>query len=526
MKGRKGRKADMTIKKIKDHSVLIGLAFTVAIALFSVGMVYVIYYDEQAYARMQEYLFDCGMDVLGALVSAALYFGCMKQEGDEARAFRTLDVYVSLCFAANLLMYYTLGVPEQRGFVLLFVMISKLVDLGMIYFFYLYMRLTLSFKGKLADWAEKIIPVLMIFETVVILSNLFYPTTFLIDEKTMYQAAGLTSLEDIFLTVASLLTTILIIRSENPRNHKVAGLTFIFLPLINYVMIGGSFGNASQYGMVLMSLIIMYCVIFNEKSSKLAATQTELNMATEIQASMLPSIFPAFPNREEFDLYASMTPAKEVGGDFYDFFMIDDDHLGVVIADVNGKGVPAALFMMISKTVVQNFAMLGIDAAEVLTKANNALCAQNKMGMFVTAWIGILELSTGRMTCASAGHEYPAICHDGKFELLKDKHGFVLGGMEGARYRDYEIQLDRGDKIFVYTDGVPEATSADTELYGTDRMIDALNSKAEADPKGILGAVRASVDEFVGSADQFDDLTMVCIEYRGKNASKETEEKA
>ena len=211
-----------------------------------------------------------------------------------------------------------------------------------------------------------------------------------------------------------------------------------------------------------------------------------------------------------------MDPAKEVGGDFYDFFMIDDDHLGVVIADVSGKGVPAALFMMISKTVVQNFAMLGVGAGEVLRRANNALCAQNKMEMFVTAWIGVLELSTGKMTCASAGHEYPAIYHNGKFELLMDKHGFVLGGMEGVKYKEYEIQLDKGDKIFVYTDGVPEATSANTELYGTDRMIEALNSRPEADPKEILRIVRASVDEFVGSAEQFDDLTMVCVEYKGR----------
>ena len=264
-----------------------------------------------------------------------------------------------------------------------------------------------------------------------------------------------------------------------------------------------------------MSLIIMYCIIFNDKSTKLAATQTELNMATEIQAGMLPSIFPAFPNREEFDLYASMDPAKEVGGDFYDFFMIDDDHLGIVMADVSGKGVPAALFMMISKTVVQNFAMLGIGAAEVLNKANEALCAQNKMEMFVTTWIGILELSTGKMNCASAGHEYPAIYHDGRFELFKDKHGLVLGGMDGAMYKDYDLELKLGDKIFVYTDGVPEATNANNELFGTDRMIDALNSKDNTSPKEVLKIVRASVDEFVGNAEQFDDLTMLCLEYRG-----------
>jgi Serine phosphatase RsbU, regulator of sigma subunit len=137
------------------------------------------------------------------------------------------------------------------------------------------------------------------------------------------------------------------------------------------------------------------------------------------------------------------------------------------------------------------------------------------MEMFVTTWIGILELSTGKMTCANAGHEYPAICHNGKFELFKDRHGLVLGGMEGARYRNYELQLDKGDKIFVYTDGVPEATSANTELYGTDRMIEALNSSPSANPKEILRVVRASVDAFVGAAEQFDDLTMLCLEYRG-----------
>ena len=503
------------IQKIKKHSITIGLVFAVAAAVLTVGMTWLAYIDASTYDRMKTFLFDCGVDTIGALISAALYYGCMKQDGVGTKAFRALNIFVSASFAVNFLLYYTIGVPEQRTFTFIFVLLSKLIDLAMIYFFYKYMRRTLGFKGKLAGWTEKGIPILLVLENLVILSNIFFPTTFLIDEAGAYQATGASFLEDIYLGVASVLTAILIILSENPRSQKIAGLTFICLPLINYIMVGGTFGNASQYGMILVSLIIMYCIIFNYKSSKLAATQTELNMATEIQASMLPSIFPAFPNREEFDLYASMDPAKEVGGDFYDYFMIDDDHLGVVIADVSGKGVQAALFMMISKTVVQNFAMLGVGAGEVLRRANNALCAQNKMEMFVTAWIGVLELSTGKMTCASAGHEYPAIYHNGKFELLMDKHGFVLGGMEGVKYKEYEIQLEKGDKIFVYTDGVPEATSANTELYGTDRMIEALNSRPEADPKEILRIVRASVDEFVGSAEQFDDLTMVCVEYKG-----------
>jgi len=200
----------------------------------------------------------------------------------------------------------------------------------------------------------------------------------------------------------------------------------------------------------------------------------ELNVATKIQEDMLPRIFPPFPHKSEIDLFASMTPAKEVGGDFYDFFLTDDDHLALVIADVSGKGVPAALFMVISKTLIKNRAMQGGTPAQILADVNNQLCEGNDADMFVTCWLGICELSTGRITAASAGHEFPAVCGpDRKFELLKDKHGFVLAGMEGARYRDYEIQLERGGSIFVYTDGVPEATDADSKMFGSERMLEA-----------------------------------------------------
>ena len=509
----------MSLEKLKKHSLRLGLAFTVASMAVCFALTW-IFFEDDVFVRMQKYLFDCGVDVMGAFTCAALYYGTMRQEGEGAKTFRTLNVMVSAAFLVNALMYYTTGVSELAALNFAFVLLSKLLDLALIYFFYLYVWVTLDFEGKLARWAAKGLPILLVLEALVILSNLFHPFTFQVDANGFYHAAAASAAEDIFLITASVITTILIFRSKSPRNQKVAALTFIFLPLLNYVTTYGEFGNASNYGMILMSLIIMYCIIFNYNSSKLASTQTELNMATEIQAGMLPSIFPAFPNREEFDLYASMDPAKEVGGDFYDFFMIDEDHLGIVIADVSGKGVPAALFMMISKTIIQNFAALGIGAAETLRRANASLCDQNKMEMFVTVWIGILEISTGKLTCANAGHEYPALYHDGKYELFKDKHGFVLGGMEGVRYKDYEIQLGKGDKIFVYTDGVPEATNANSELFGTDRMIAALNTAAALDPKETLRTVRASVDGFVGAAEQFDDLTMLCLEYRGRSLTQ------
>lgn len=244
---------------------------------------------------------------------------------------------------------------------------------------------------------------------------------------------------------------------------------------------------------------------------------TELEMATRIQTAMLPHIFPAFPDRPELDIYASMDPAKEVGGDFYDYFLVDEDHLCLVIADVSGKGVPAALFMMASKIIIQSIALLGSSPAEILTRTNEAVCSNNEEEMFVTVWLGILDLSTGMLKAANAGHEYPVVkASDGRFELLKDRHDFVIGGMKGLRYNEYDIRLEPGAKLFVYTDGVPEATNVVKELYGTDRMIDALNEDPSAAPEQLLKNVRSSVNAFVQDAEQFDDLTMLCIEYKGR----------
>ena len=271
--------------------------------------------------------------------------------------------------------------------------------------------------------------------------------------------------------------------------------------------------------------LVGHCQEIMSKQKKLTETSarigTELALAEKIQEDMLPNLFPAFPERSEFDLYASMNPAKEVGGDFYDFFMIDDDHLGLVIADVSGKGIPAAMFMMFSKNIIANNTMLGKSPAQALMDANNAICANNSEEMFVTVWLGVFEISTGKLIAANAGHEYPALMTpDGKFELYKDKHGLVIGGMEGAKYKDYEILLEPGAKLFVYTDGVPEATNSSEELFGTERLVEALNVMGDSKPKKLLEGIRCAVDDFVKEAEQFDDLTMLCLEYKGTETNK------
>ena len=241
----------------------------------------------------------------------------------------------------------------------------------------------------------------------------------------------------------------------------------------------------------------------------------ELDVATHIQKSMLPCIFPAFPDRKEFDVYATMNPAKEVGGDFYDFFMVDDRHLAIVMADVSGKGVPAALFMVIGKTLIKDHTQPETDLGEVFTDVNRMLCESNSEGLFITAFEGVLDLVSGEFKFVNAGHEMPYILKaNGKAEAYKIKAGFVLAGMENMRYKSGSMMIEPGDKIFQYTDGVTEATNLKNELYGMDRLSGILNLSKDRRPEEIISAVKADIDAFVEDAPQFDDITMLCLEYK------------
>ena len=247
-----------------------------------------------------------------------------------------------------------------------------------------------------------------------------------------------------------------------------------------------------------------------------ARIDAELEFARAIQHSSLPSVFPPYPGRKEFELFASMRTAKEVGGDFYDFYLIDDKTLAFLIADVSGKGIPAAMFMMQSKTLLKSCAESGMSVEEVFTQANEKLCEGNDAGMFVTAWMGILDIDTGLVTFANAGHNPPLIRRsDGSCEYLKTRPGFVLAGMESIRYRKNELQLMPGDMLYLYTDGVTEATDAANQLYGEDRLFDLLNKHGELQPQPLCENIITDVDKFTGEAPQFDDITMLCLKYSG-----------
>ena len=366
---------------------------------------------------------------------------------------------------------------------------------------------------------------LMILHAVFLIVGAFTDMIYSFDELNVYHRSSGYLLSNAAPVIMLVIDMVLLIRHPGSIDRRVRTAFWIYMiaPVIAIVIQSFSYGIQFIIFATVGAAVYMFSVIvrnlnirYAKQTLESSRIETELNMASSIQADMLPSIYPAFPERPEFDIYASMEPAKEVGGDFYDFFLIDDDHLCMVMADVSGKGVPAALFMMASKIILANNAKLNKTPAQILTDTNDAICSNNREEMFVTVWLGILELSTGKLTAANAGHEYPVLRKaDGRFELFRDKHGFVIGGMEGVRYKEYEIMLEPGSKLFLYTDGVPEATNAGEELFGTARMIEALNEDVGAAPENILKHVRGAVDRFVKNAEQFDDLTMLCLEYRG-----------
>ena len=484
-------------------------AFVLAIKLFDM--------PESSIATM----FNTGVDVTGLFVCTALCYGCIDQNNidfEESTYWLTALIFqIGLSFFNNELLWRMANIPAYRYYYLFLNELTKIYDFGLVMLFYNYVRRMLEFKGKLARWLDRYVFILIVPFVILVLANSFVPINFYVDEQGVFHTLPLYQLVDIYLLIVAPLTLILLFKCDALLRQKAVAFAFILIPIIHYFFTKGAHGYATQYGSTLFAVTLIYGVLFSDHSKKLATTISELSTAQKIQESMLPRIFPPFPEREEFELYASMDPAREVGGDFYDFFMIDDDHLCLVMADVSGKGIPGAMFMMISKIILHGCTIQRDNPSAILEAANKAICENNKEEMFVTVWLGILEISTGLICAANAGHEYPVMMKNGgEYELIKDKHGLVVGAYDDSKYKEYEIKMDKGDKLFVYTDGVPEAMNRFKKQYGTDNLVKALNEVKEAGPEETLQHVRKSIDSFVKEAEQFDDITMLCIKYNGK----------
>ena len=339
-------------------------------------------------------------------------------------------------------------------------------------------------------------------------------------------------------------------QAVNSKLFTVPMVIFTFLYnnfslIVLYISEEESFGNVERFFIIQFSNIILfffiwafYVIIMNinatnealeakdaaaEMAAEEARIEADLSIAKSIQLSALPYTFPPFPERKDFELFASMNAAKEVGGDFYDFYMLEQDKLGFLIADVSGKGIPAAMFMMKGKTIIRDLAENGRSPGEVFNTANEKLCEGNDAELFITAWMGFLDLKTGTVHVANAGHNPPVLIRDGRAEYVVLKPGLMLAGMDGMTYKDQTLQLQKGDILYLYTDGVTEAMDEDEDQYGEDRLIKLLsfgeNCPEPSGDNGIAGAVcglvKADVDSFVKDAEQSDDITMLCIRYLG-----------
>ena len=435
--------------------------------------------------------------------------------------FGTLLLYIGSYLARQLME----GVPGQGIRVaLIIVTLLEFLASGVMAWFFSLLTLYVASPERHQKFFQRLFLGILMMHTLLMIVSQFTDFCYYYDSANIYRRSPAYLLSNLAHIGMLCIDTFLLVRWKDKFSPRIrhAFWVYIIAPIVAIaiqaffkdlkLIILGTVAAAVYMSMVIMQDQMEKYAREHETATRVGA---ELSMAKDIQASQLPSLFPAFPNRPELDIFASMTPAREVGGDFYDFFMIDDDHIGLVMADVSGKGVPAALFMMSSKIIISNNAMMGKSPAQVLSDSNTALCANGQEDMFVTVWIGILELSTGKLTAANGGHEYPVLMKEGRFELYKDVHGLFVGGMPGITYENYEIQLQPGDMLFVYTDGVPEANNKERKLFGNDRMLQALNRNPDAMPKAVLSNVMDGINAFVAGAEQFDDITMLCLKYNG-----------
>ena len=477
--------------------------------------------------------FVLGIDVLGGCICAAIYYGCTgnvnRSDTKSTGKFTTILMLVSAVllideFAWLISLRPMFGIRWNTFCVLL--LVEQVLEQLIVFSFWRYVKTALQLESRIAVMGDRI-AINLLNPLVVICAAYFASNMHSLGAENLDQVLATASIiTRPFMLAVVALTLASLVASTAPMRQKIVAASFIFIPyglnLISMVVKA----YPSQYTGMMVSIVLMYSVIFYDRNRLLVSTQTELETAANIQETMLPHIFPPFPDKEEFTLYASMTPAKEVGGDFYDFFMIDDDHLGLVMADVSGKGVPAALVMTVSMASIRNqtLAMPGNKPSAVLYSVNNQICANEDMEMFVTAWLGIYTISTGELISANAGHEYPAFAKaGGPFELRKTKHGPPLGIYEGLKYPDEVEMLEPGDVLFLYTDGLPEATNTAQKMFGEERMLAALNANRNKEPKKLLEKVHEAADIFVGDAERFDDLTMMAVRVRSRNSKTEGE---
>ena len=467
------------------------------------------------------WILSIGMEIVGLLTGLVISVCCfidIRRGLPDFKYFRYLVQVSFVGIFTDLGAWVVDGIPEFGIFNFTDNLFLYLANPTMVFFFWLYIKQLIGHTDPLLKKIDLFIKIGALVEITACLGNIFGKYLFFVDEAGVYHRGPLSQYYMIYLFLSSVAVFILVMvrRSWFTGRQVFVIMTFVLLPLPSTILAMVAYGISVSNVMCMIDIFVMYAILNIEQGRQQLAVEKELSTAASIQEGVLPSTFPLFPERKEFEVYASMDPAKEVGGDFYDIFFTDSDHLALVVGDVAGKGIPGALFMLMARTVIKSRAQIGGTPEEIMRDVNLRLFEDNKAKMFVTIWLAIIDLKTGHVKEVNAGHECPAVKRAGEpFELVRTKHDLVVGGRKKTQFHDNEYDLSPGDTIFVYTDGVPEASDDKSNMYGTDRMIEALNTHKGETPEELLKHVRESVDAFVGDADQFDDLTMMAFVYNG-----------
>ena len=513
---------DFLDKKAKQLCIITSFVYLTMVAVVGAGL-----WLKGTENMPGVYVLNIGIEMFAMLTGYMLFVSCItdvQKSGADLKWFiYMLNVAIYWCFT-DACSWLLDGVADLR--------VLNIIDNTVLFIcaplsafcFWKYLTGQIVMNKPFEKILDKLIGYVVLIAIALRVVNVFTGMFFTVDAGGVYIRGPLypvTMLSSVFTLIAVAAVAVAERKQLQPY-QIVAAILYIAAPFAAAVLTVMLYGLSLASSIIVLILLLMYCVLNITQGKERAIADRDLALASGIQKNILPKIFPYLPERKEFDIYATMTPAKEVGGDFYDFFMIDDDHIALVIADVSGKGMPAALFMMVSRTLLKNQtqgASFDKDPKEILAQVNDQLCEGNDLDLFVTAWIGIITLSTGHLVYASAGHEYPAISKDGKnFELVESKNSPPLAAMEGMRFHGSETELKKGDTLYIYTDGVTEATNSGNVLFGTDRMLDALNKDVTADVEQIDTNVRSAIDLFVKEAPQFDDITMLTFRYNGTDS--------
>lgn len=512
---------DYLSNKLNESNTFIYVGFisVVALAILGFAVFLIRGFDDMD----PSWAISIGSEVLSLFVSAVVYYGFLhsKEANVKIRTiFSSLLAASSFCIFWDELSWIVQGIARFRILNLLSNIFLFNVSYMITLMFWEYLLFSFNIDTKLSRVTTKLLSLFLIPSFIVVFANLFYPIYFSVDSTGTYQRSEFYILHMIYYMIAIPPATIYIIKSKVSSTEKLAASTFYIFPILGIVISMFMFGISTSAICTMLPIVLNYFVIISNREKKFSITKNGLAIATDIQNGILPKSENAFPDRTEFDISASMKPALSIGGDFYDFFLVDDDHLAILVADVSDKGIPAALFMASSKVYLKTLIQNGGAPSDIIAYADKQISAENEAGMFVTLWLGIIDLTNGHVVACNAGHDYPAISSLSEgYKVEKTPHGPPISFIEGLDFPEIEFDLKPGESIFLYTDGLVEAKRKDGTRFGIERMCEVLNSSPHESGDEVIKKMTEAVKSFSEDEPQFDDITMLHFTYKGGNNS-------